>query len=169
MIQAQTLGTAVQANYMSAGSPYYFFCVCVCRRERTPRTHGRNLAQIFVCCKPCINSILFKLIRFKIYVKVRLVFDSFWLFFCVSRNSFFFFHFFSLFFCFSHKLNSNNTIIGMFLSFPDARERSLGWRRKKSTSCWLVKSRDRGSIFSLISASEIQFETAKRAPHSCSE
>ena len=152
---------------MSTGSPYYFFCVCVCRRERTPRTHGRNLAQIFVCCKPCINSILFKLIRFKIYVKVRLVFD-FSFEFLVTRV-FFFSFFFPLFFCFSHKLNCNNTIINMFLSFPDARECSLGWRRKKSTSCWLVKSRDRGSIFSLISASEIQFETAKRAPHSCSE
>ena len=84
----------------------------------------------------------------------------------------FFFLFFPFFFCFFfffHKLNSNNSIIGMFLSFPDARERSLGWRRKESTSCWLVKSRDLGSIFSLISASEIQFETAKRAPHSCSE
>ena len=35
MIQAETLGTAVQANYMSAGSPYYFF-LCVSAGERGP-------------------------------------------------------------------------------------------------------------------------------------
>lgn len=164
MIQAKTLGTAVQANYMSAGSPYYFFCVCVCRRERTPRTHGRNLAQIFVFFFVQINSI--QNISQSETLKTCLTFLL-----NFSQLVFLFFPFFPLFllFFFFHKLNSNNTIIGMFLSFPDARERSLGWRRKKSTSCWLVKSRDRGSIFSLISASEIQFETAKRAPHSCSE
>ena len=142
--------------------PIIFF-VCVSAGERGPPGLMVGILLKFLFFFVQINSI--QNISQSETLKTCLTF--LW----ISRNScFFFFLFFPFFFCFFfHKLNSNNTIIGMFLSFPDARERSLGWRRKKSTSCWLVKSRDRGSIFSLISASEIQFETAKRAPHSCSE